>query len=115
MTILEKITRDPAWRGCAVEPATHNGRPAWKITRDNAVAYLYQEAAQVQVRHWDAYLAAVDARCALRNDAKGVDDLWRLSRISDMRESAGAKLAWLAIDHFKALSGFALATREVRT
>lgn len=115
MTILEKITRDPSWRGCAVEPAMHNGRPAWKITRDNAVAFVYKEAAQVQVRHWDAYIAAVDARCALQNDAKGVNDTWRLSRMSKMQRSAGAKRAWCAIDHFAALSGYVLVTREVRS
>jgi hypothetical protein len=104
MTILERITSSPAWRGATVEAAELNGRPAWKLTLVDlhssgrfATALAYKEAARVQIRHLDAYKEARYAVAALQGHPPVAG-----------RVTHGKKAAWRAIDRFKELSGFDL-------
>ncbi len=105
MTLLEKITRELP--GSRVEPAELNGRPAWRITLAGAdltdggtfEAFVYQEAARVQIRHLDAYHEAKHAVKALSDRTRG--------------DRALVKRLWKAIDHFRGLSGFTLAVPAV--
>ncbi|TAK97563.1 MAG: hypothetical protein EPO08_21105 [Rhodospirillaceae bacterium] len=73
MTLLEKITKE--LKGSRVEPAELNGRPAWRITipdptmADNEgsfEAFVYKDAASVQIRHLACYQAAREAARDLR-------------------------------------------------
>lgn len=107
MTILERITSSPAWKGARVEAAELNGRPAWRIFHPSsgAVALVYQEAARVQVRHWNAYDTAIRAVEGLksRRFPYARPGEWGFNAVET------AEAAWRAIDHFKELSGFTLA------
>jgi hypothetical protein len=69
MTRFEQIRNDRAWRGATIAEVEYVGRPAWRLTPPSgAVAYVYKGAGSVQIRHGDAYQAAIVAREQLARD-----------------------------------------------
>jgi hypothetical protein len=90
MTMLERITNSRAWKGADVSKVEHNGRPAWKLThRSGAVAYCYEDAACIQVRHWAAFM---EAR--------------KLADTAAVWNGIGGVPSWLAQDRDKAIARF---------
>lgn len=123
MTILEKIKNDRAWRGAAVELGmSPDGNSAYRLTHPSgAVAYVYAFAARVQVRHWDAYVAAkaaIPIVCAAEKEGKRCQICkWYSPHVAGKCKRHGkpmpldparVKKARVELDHFKKLSGFDL-------